>query len=217
MLFRLAIIFCLIIVPAAPAWTASQAGRLYIVDYIQVGVRQSPANNSTVLETVRTGASVARLGVSSDQLWVKVRTQAGTEGWVLARYLMDEPPAAQLLSEMPRDQAEMLNNLRQENSLLLAQIQEKRELAEQWQRRYETLEADSRDVVSLKEAYEGMQTRLEEQAVRLRELETENNSLHFTSNVVWFLSGGSVLLLGCFLGWMLGRRKRSGWSSSIRY
>ncbi|MDR1396702.1 MAG: TIGR04211 family SH3 domain-containing protein [Desulfarculales bacterium] len=214
--FRVASIL-LIIVMAVPAWGAAQAGRLYIIDYIQVGVRQNPANNSTVLETVKTGASVARLGLSSDQLWIKVRTQAGTEGWIMARYLMENPPAAQLLSEMPRDQTEMLSNLRQENSLLQAQAQEKQELASQWQQRYETLAADSRDVVSLKKEYNDMQARLEEQSARLQELETENNSLHFTSNVVWFLSGGSVLLLGCFLGWMFGRRKRSGWSSSIRY
>jgi SH3 domain protein len=214
MMFRITLLnILLIILLSAPAWAAPGAGQLYIIDYIQVGVRQNPSNASSVMETLRTGAKVTRLSLSDDQQWVKIRTQAGAEGWVMMRYLMENPPAAQILNEMPRDQTEMLNKLRQENSSWQTQAQEQRELAAQWQRKYERLERDSHDIIALRKEYDAVKSSLEAQTVRLRELEAENSSLNFTSNIAWFLAGGSVLLLGWFLGWLFGKRKRSGWAS----
>ena len=203
---------------AGPLMAAPAGGRLYVIDYIQVGVRQSQAANSAILETIRTGAHVTRLADSADGQWIKVRTQAGTEGWVLNRYLMENAPAAALISDLPEDQAGLLENLRQENQQLQEKLGANQTSASEWQSKYERLYADSLETVNLRKSHDELKAQLEQQTSRLQELETENQSLNFTSNLSWFMAGGSVLLVGWLLGWLFGKRKRSSsWSSKLRY
>jgi SH3 domain protein len=187
---------------------------LYVSDRMQITVRTDPANEAKVVAMVSTGDQVTVLE-DNNEGWMRVRTPAGKEGWVLKRHLMEEKPAAMRLKEMaPQDKsvATRLEDLSRE----LADTKKARALAEtrasESQSALARLQADCEQVVKLREEHAKLQEECQQKSVALEELSTDNESLRFGTNIKWFLAGGGVLLLGWILGVAFSRRKRR-WSS----
>lgn len=203
---------------AAPA----QNNTLYVIDHLQIGVRRGPSMEHATIETIQTGASVTYLSESQDKLWVKVVTPSGKEGWMMRRYLMDSPPAALLLKntsvEGDLDLSAIIENLRIENQENKSKLEESARQLRTTESRLERLTQDCSSSISLRESHDSLQDQLTEQAALIKELQAENESLGFTSNLRWFLAGGCVLLVGWFMGWLFGKRKRgSGYSGRFNY
>jgi uncharacterized protein (TIGR02594 family) len=69
----------------APAPAAAE----YRVTATTLNLRAEPTTASEVVKQLPNGAVVSKLETSSDQGWLRVRTSAGTEGWVSAKWLTE--------------------------------------------------------------------------------------------------------------------------------
>jgi SH3 domain protein len=74
----------------------------YISDEIFVWLRAGAGNNYKLENRVTPGTPMNVLEISDDGEWKRVSTQRGTEGWIEARYLTDEPPAQVQLPQAER-------------------------------------------------------------------------------------------------------------------
>lgn len=75
----------------------------YIDDEISVTLRDGPRNDAAYLGVVRSGDQVTLIESLGPESFAKVRTANGTEGWVTARFLTDEPAAKDQLDRLRQD------------------------------------------------------------------------------------------------------------------
>ena len=94
-----------------------QAEIQYVGDTLRVGVRAQPDHSLPSFAVIVTGDSVEVLEKQHD--FLRIRTQAGLEGWVKSSYLSTHKPASIVLDEMRKRQQAMqaeLNRLRAEST-----------------------------------------------------------------------------------------------------
>jgi SH3 domain protein len=213
---RLRLLGCalaLLLLSTPPAW-AQKA--VYVTDRMQVIVRSSPQQDAKTIFHVGTGEQVTILESNNDG-WVKVRTSDGREGWALARYFMEEPPAALRLRDLDpqsKNLAQKLDEARKEAQEAKTRLTSAETRAQQAEASYQKLRTDSADVIRFREDCQKLKEDFQQQGQKLEELATENEALRFGTNLKWFLAGGGVLLIGWIMGLAYGRRKRR-WSSGL--
>lgn len=77
---------------------AAAAQTLYVDDRLQIGVHESPSAASTISELIASGTALEVL--ERNEQMVRVRTEAGAEGWVDLRYLSEQPPGRTLVQAL---------------------------------------------------------------------------------------------------------------------
>jgi SH3 domain protein len=188
----------------------------YVTDQMRITVRSGPSLSNKVIAMIQTGDSMTLLG-KERQGWALVRLPDSKEGWVLTRFLTRERPAKLRLAELDpanKDMAQRLEQLREDNQRLSRELSQTQAKLADLNVRHDKLQADSADVLALKQRYEKLQNQFDQQNKELRELVVENKSMKFSNNLKWFLAGAGVLVLGWLMGLALHRRKKR-WNPSI--
>jgi SH3 domain protein len=207
-------VFVLFLLSAQPA-LAQKA--MYVTDRMQVIVRIAPAQYAKTIFYVGTGEQVTILE-GNNEGWAKVRAADGREGWALARYFMEEPPAALRMKDLDpqsKNLAQKLEEIRKEAQDTKIRLSLAENRAQQAEAAYQKLRADSDDVIRLREDCQKLKEDFQQQGQKLEERAIEDEVLRFSTNLKWFLAGGGVLIIGWIMGLAYGRRKRS-WSSSLK-
>src|SRR3546814_567242 len=75
----------------------------YITDDVSVTLREAPRNDAASIGVLHSGDKVTMLETLGEQSFARVRTSAGAEGWMTARYLSGQPAAKDRLSQMKSD------------------------------------------------------------------------------------------------------------------
>jgi len=200
----------------ALAGPASAAQKMYVSDRLQVTVRSGPSVDNKVLHVVKSG-DVVTVVEKGEGGWVKVQLPNGESGWMIARYLQEDKPAALKLKELDpqaKDLMQKVEELGKANQELKTRLAQAEKEAQQAKRAYLELKQESGDYMKLKARYEALKKEFTAQAQRLDQLSAEAESLRFANNLKWFLAGAGVLFLGWLMGLALGRRKRR-WSSGL--
>ena len=83
-------------VMAAPAWVS---------DIFEITLRTGPSSGNVILLMVPSGTELTVLEYDEQSGYARVQTAGGTEGWVLSRYLMDEPSARDQLDTVAKQLA----------------------------------------------------------------------------------------------------------------
>ena len=133
---KIAALSLLLLLPAVHA----SAQDAWVSDQFEVMLRTGPSTNNAIERMLRSGTAVDVLDRDEDTGYTRVRTQAGTEGWVLTRYLMTEPSAREQLATLTR----RLTNANQEGSSLSSQLLAVQGEYDQAKRRITTLENEKR-------------------------------------------------------------------------
>ena len=76
---------------AEPAW---------VTDQFEITLRSGPSTSNAIQLMVDSGTRLEVVERDPDSGYSRVRTQGGTEGWVLTRYLMREPSAREQLETL---------------------------------------------------------------------------------------------------------------------
>ncbi len=165
-------------VPAARAQTTG-----WVTDQLSVTVRTGKGPEYAIVKVLGSGTAVRVLERDPETGYARVRTPGGEEGWMLARYLMQQPAARERLPALEARVAE----LEAENERLAGRL------------------------ASLESAGAGAEQHAEALEKELDALHGEVLILRRGAALRWLLWGGGVALAGVLLGLLAGRSRRRQW------
>lgn len=206
---------CAPVALAAPAWVS---------DEFEITLRSGPSTSNAIQLMVASGIELDVLERDADSGYARVRTPGGTEGWVLTRYLMDEPSAREQLRKLTNQ----LTNAHSRGTSLDSQLAAIKGEYESSQRRIATLEREkaaveqelaeikrtAANVLAIHEQNQSLLNQLSNAQIRAATLDQENRQMSSQSTRYWFMAGALVLLVGMMMGIWLPRirwQRRSGY------
>jgi SH3 domain protein len=201
------------VVTAPLAW--GQAA--WVSDEFEVTLRTGPSTSNAIQLMVSSGTRLEILEEDAESGYTRVRTSGGTEGWVLTRYLMDEPSAREQLETL----SQQLTSANEEGASMGSQLGAIRNEYDTAKRTIEQLESDnaslraqvdditskSANTLAIDRQNQELQQSLTDSEIRISVLEQEKDELLSQSNRNWFMTGAGVILLGIALGLLLPRMK----------
>jgi len=209
-------------------WSAAAVGQedaRWITDQFEITMRTGKSTRQSIVRMLASGTRVELLELDREAGYALVRTRGGTEGWVLSRYLLSEPPALVTLPELQKRLAEGDSGLQRltdenqtlktENRDLARQIAELQRDGSRLQNELGEIRKLSANVIQVDEQNRQLSQRLAETEQLLQEMRAENQTLASRSNREWFIVGAAVLFIGMAMGLILPRirwKKKSSWS-----
>jgi SH3 domain protein len=200
---------------AEPAWVS---------DRFEVMLRSGPSTANAIERMLPSGTALEVLEEDAATGYSRVRTSAGTEGWVLSRYLMPEASAREQLATLTSQltnatargssMSSQMNAIKAEADAATRQIatleREKRELEQE----LETIKRTAANVLSINNQNKELRDQLTNTEIRADTLEQNNRELTSQTRRYWFMSGALVLVVGIILGLWLPRIR---WQRRSRY
>jgi SH3 domain protein len=206
------------------AASAASAAPGWVSDEFEITLRSGPSTSNAIQLMVKSGMQLEVLERDADSGYSRVRTPGGTEGWVLTRYLMNEPSARQQLETLTGQ----LTNASTRGESLDSQLAAVKNEYNSANRQVATLERANSDletelaeirrtaanVLGINEQNTKLMDDLATAEIRADTLEQENRQLSSQTMRYWFMSGALVLVIGIILGIWLPRirwQRRSGY------
>lgn len=206
------------------AISAAHSAPVWVSDQFEITLRTGPTTSHSIQMMVASGTQLEVLEQDADSGYARVRTSAGTEGWVLSRYLMNEPSARERIEKLTGQ----LTRTNTEGTSLGSQLAAIRKEYNTARRQISTLENEksvleselaeirraAADVLGVNQQNKNLMDQLAAEKFRADTLEQENQQLASQTTRYWFMSGAAVLLVGILLGIWLPRirgRRRSGY------
>lgn len=202
------------------------AEKAYVTDRLEVQLRRGQSLQHKIVRMVPSGTAVNVLEKNPQTGYSFVRLDSGEEGWILSRYLSDQPIAINQLDEMTKKLETALEEnkrLKSELSTVTSGKQSTDKTAQQLQAETTRLNTE---LMAIRQAsanvlqIQAERDMLRESVIKLeRELDTirrEKQALDEDHRQDWFMIGAGVLFGGIVLGVVLPRmswRKKSAWGS----
>ena len=196
----------------------------WVSDEFEITLRTGPSTSNAIQLMLSSGTELTVLDVDEAAGYTQVRTGGGTEGWVLTRYLMDEPSAREQLQAL----SAQLTSANTRGSSLDSQLEGIRGEYTAATRQIERLESDkaalegeladikrtAANVLSINSENKRLLDDLAAAEIRIGSLEQENRELEGQAARLWFITGAAVLVVGVLLGIWLPRIR---WQRRSRY
>jgi SH3 domain protein len=196
----------------------------YVTDQLIITMRTGQGSQYQILKTLPSGTRVEVLEVNEETGYTKIRIADGLEGWVLTRFLSEEPVAKEKLAAAEN----RLQRLLEQNNALKEELATLKKSSTDVEAERNTLlsqtESANAELERLKQVaaqpilLDNQNRELKQQNVSLEKelqlLQQENQVLKDRSQREWFIAGAGVLLGGMLLGLILPKlrwRKKSGW------
>jgi SH3 domain protein len=208
----------------ALASSAAGAETRYVSDQLEITLRTGTSTQNTIIRMLPSGTRLETLEVDEASGYTRVRGPNGVEGWVLTRYLMNQPAArdqlaaansrVQSLTAQVTELTEQVETLRKERDALGAERSGLGAELGDVQTELERIRRASASALELDKANRELRTRLAAAEQAGDGLRAEISELKRNTQRDWFLAGAGVLVLGLILGLVLPRmrmRRRSGW------
>ena len=80
--------------------SAASAESAWVSDEFEITLRSGPSTSNAIELMLSSGTELEVLERDAESGYSRVRTGGGTEGWVLTRYLMNEPAAREQLARL---------------------------------------------------------------------------------------------------------------------
>jgi SH3 domain protein len=200
---------------AAPAW---------VTDQFEITLRSGPSTSNAIQLMIDSGLRLEVLERDAESGYSRVRTPGGTEGWVLNRYLMNEPSAREQLEKL----TSQLTNANSRGSSLNAQMNAVKGEYDSAKTQIAKLEREkaavekelaeikrtAANVLAINNQNKSLMDQLAAAQIRGDTLEQENRQLSGQTTRYWFMAGALVLLIGIILGIWLPRVR---WQRRSRY
>lgn len=206
-----------------PAMEAA-AQSAWVSDQFEVMLRTGPSTSNAIERMLPSGTSLEVLERDNDAGYSRVRTAAGTEGWVLSRYLMNEPSAREQLATL----TQRLTSANSQGSSLTSQLDAvqgeydaaSRQIASlerekgQLEQEIAEIKRTAANVLSINEQNKSLREQLANAEIQAATLEQQNRELTGQTTRYWFMTGALVLVVGMILGVWLPRIR---WQRRSRY
>ena len=224
------IIFTLFIITSNVIVPPAEADTRYVGDQLIVTLRLGESTKHKILKTLKTGTPVEVL--QEGETYMKVRTNDGTEGYVLRQYISSNPPKSQRIDKLEIEKNALqkkINELQNAKITLEKQlngIEEKyksefselttksSEIEQNFEKvsnserliteKYNTLVAQSENVVAIAQERDQLLQKNNKLTTGMKMLQEKNEKFADSRMIKWFLAGGGVF----FFGWITGRISR---------
>lgn len=172
----------------------------YVSDEFEIMLRTGQSVQHEIIRQLKSGTPVTVL--ETNLQYSRVQTQAGTEGWVLTRYLMDQPAGRERALKHKAEYELLKNNF---DALVAKQKSDlERELAE--------LQALAKKPITLERHNKELQAQLAQQKQQYKTLEQHTEALRSPyKDREWLITGAGVFFAGMLVGMMIisfSRRKK---------
>jgi SH3 domain protein len=205
------------------AASAALADTRYVSDEMEVPVRSGKTVEHKILRMIPAGMAVEVLEVDPEG-YSRVRAK-GAEGWVLSRYLSEQPSARERLATLEGENAALVEQNRQLKEGLSSASAESQELHRSTtalreenaglRREMEALRHAAARPAEVAQENERLRRELAEVQSDLESVRTRADVLGNAAYRQWFATGGGVAVAGLLLGLVLprlyARRRRSSW------
>ncbi len=224
---RIAALFTLtksVIVKKSFAWffvllaasSLAHAKTVYVTDSIDIPLRSGESERSKIVKMLPNGMALNVLQENSENGYTYVQASNGAEGFILTRYLSNEPISRSQLETATKK----LEALQEENKLLKSTQATSQDLSkqrDQLSNELAELQQTSANAIQIKQQRDELQDQFVNAKREIEQLKRENQALTDSSNQDWFLYGGGLSLFGVLLGFILPklswRRRSGGWDS----
>ena len=200
------------------------AEQVWVTDEFEVTMRNGQGNREKIIRMLGSGTRLERVEKNDETGYSLVRTGAGTEGWVLNRYLLRNPPPRVTMPDMQakltRSEAErkkltsQLREVTAERSQLQRKLADSGSSADDLQTELARISGLSANAVQLDGDNMELRKMLKDTQTRLEQLQVEADRLASRSNREWFVIGALVVMFGILVGLIVPRirwRRKSSW------
>ena len=202
--------------------TVFGAGKIYVSDQLETSLRRGEGTKFQILRMLKSGEMLELLETNKTTGYAKVRTSSGKEGFVLSRYLMNEPAAREQLDKLTMSDQELRGTIVEREN----RISELEEINKTQTSELEQINTDKQlldtelteikeataDVLTIKRSNKTLTSQVAKLTQEKNELLSENNDYKSNTKQDWFLRGAGVILLGILIGLILPRiRRNRGW------
>jgi SH3 domain protein len=222
MALRKKVLLLLLLGPALSITAAAED--VWVSDQFEVMLRTGPSTNNAIERVLRSGTALEVLETDEESGYSRVRTEAGTEGWVLSRYLMGEPSAREQLARLTgqlTDATETGSTLTQQLDAVRGEYNSANNRIAVLEREKQSLERElaeikrtAANVLTIDKQNKDLRDELATAQIEVSTLEQQNRELTAQSTRYWFMSGALVLVVGIILGLWLPRIR---WQKRSRY
>ena len=188
----------------------ASAQSVWVSDQFEVMLRTGPSTSNAIERMLRSGTELEVLERNAEAGYSRVRTNAGTEGWVLTRYLMNEPSAREQLARL----TSQLTSAADEGSSLTLQLNAVKSEMDGATRRIAQLEREKKavedelatikrtaaNVLAIDSQNKELRDQLASAEIEVDTLEQQNRALTSQTTRYWFMTGALVLMVGMILG-----------------
>jgi SH3 domain protein len=199
--------------------TLQAAKKGYVSDQLEVQVRSGASTQHKIIKLLPSGTPVTILSENEGAGYSLVKLDSGENGWILTRYLSEEPMARELLAEHDRKlESAVAENkqIKAELATLKAGKDEADKMVQQLNTELIAIRQASANALQIQAERDRLQGRVIDLERDLETTRREKSALDGDYRQNWFLIGASVLFGGMMLGILLPRlswRKRSHWDS----
>lgn len=201
-----------------------RAEPVWVSDQFEVTMRTGPSTSNAITRMLPSGAQLELLERDAEEGYSRVITDGGTEGWVLTRYLMNEPSAREQLQRLTAqltDAQSAGNSLGSQLAAISGEYETAKAQISSLQREKQALQTElaeikrtASDALAIDRQNKDLRQQLTDAEIKVSILEQENRQLTSQTTRNWFLAGGLVLLVGVILGLWLPRIR---WQKRSRY
>jgi SH3 domain protein len=198
--------------------------QVWVSDQFEIMLRTGASTSNAIQRMLTSGTQLEAIEQDTEAGYTRVRTAGGTEGWVLTRYLMSEPPArvqlesltAQLTNANSRgtSMGSQLDAIKGEYDGATRQIRALENEQQRLESELAEIKRSASNVLVIDSRNKELQQQLTDAEIKVSILEQENQELNSQQLRYWFLSGALVLLIGVILGIWLPRVR---WQRRSRY
>lgn len=194
----------------------ANAKTAYVTDSVEIPLRSADSERSKIVKMLANGTQLTIFQDSNENGYSYVQASNGAEGFILTRYLSNEPSARTQLEAATKK----LEALQEENKQLKSNHAVNQEIGKERDKlsnELAELHQTAANAIQLKQQRDELQERVVTVERELQQYKRENQALTDSTNQDWFLYGGGLSLFGVLLGFILPklswRRRSNGWDS----
>jgi SH3 domain protein len=199
----------------------------YVTDDLQITLRSGEGTQFRIMRMLSTGDRLTVLSSDAQSGYSKVRTDAGVEGYVLTRQLVDQPVArdrlaaaeaeVRALKAAPGELSSRLATLTEQHNALRKEHESLQQAKTQVDQEYAALQRTASNAVRIANERNELRRQLTTLTREVEDIKQQNRELENKTAQNWFLIGAGVVVGGILLGLILPhlrmRRRKSSWGS----
>ena len=198
----------------------------YVTDQFEITLRSGPSTSNSIIAMLKSGQALKVIKQDDETKYSLVETDKGKQGYVLTRFLDNEPSGRERFARLQQQTAQ----LKQQITELRQQLEEARSMNNSDAEQIATLSAKlnatenelsdlkvaTRDTLVIMQQNDSLKSRIDELEAQKQTLSEENKMYKDSTAMDWFIRGAAVSLIAFLLGIIVTRirwKKRDSWGS----